>query len=217
LTDARTFDALYVQPILRQLKAQNPVTKFVTSPTRNGVFDTDSGQTLYLWVDLKTDGATTFPAVIKALEPLRHAGYLTNYSDSTGIVPGPVTVIGTGNTPLNQVQGVSPRDYFFDGPLATLATSNITKEVSPIASVDFQTAVGAQPNGTFSATQLHNLTTQIAAAKAKGIGTRYWDLPGWPVSTRNRIWTQLWAAGVTLVNVDDLIAGAGFADQANNW
>ena len=37
----------------------------------SGVYDTSSGQTLYLFVDLKTDGPTTWPFVLKALQPLR--------------------------------------------------------------------------------------------------------------------------------------------------
>lgn len=111
LTNQRTFDSLYVQPILSVLRQQNPNSTFVDDlPTKNGVYDTAGGQTLYLFVDLKTDGATTFPAVIKALQPLRDAGYLTTF-DGTSVTSGPVTVIGTGNTPLDQVQGVSPRDY----------------------------------------------------------------------------------------------------------
>jgi len=112
LTSSRTFDSLYIQPILSVLRAQNPNSSYVTTgvPTKNGVYDTAGGQTLYLFVDLKTAGATTFPAVVKALQPLRDAGYLTTFN-GTGVTQGPVTVIGTGNTPLNQVQGVSPRDY----------------------------------------------------------------------------------------------------------
>ena len=38
-----------------------------------------------------------------------------------------------------------------------------------------------------------------------------------PISTRNRVWTTLWNAGVSLVNVDDLVAGAGLADLGNFW
>lgn len=59
----------------------------------SGVFDTDIGQTLYLFVDVKTDGLTTFPAVIKALQPLRDAGYLSNVTNGK-FNSGPVTVIG---------------------------------------------------------------------------------------------------------------------------
>lgn len=71
LTNARTFESLYINPILSVLQAQNPSnSSFVTSKTHNGVFDTSSGQTLYLFVDVKTDGAETWPYVVKALEPL---------------------------------------------------------------------------------------------------------------------------------------------------
>lgn len=74
---------------------QNPNSSFLTAPTRNGVYDTNGAQTLYLFVDVKTDGEMTWPYVVKALQPLRSAGYLTTYN-GTAITPGPVTVIGTG-------------------------------------------------------------------------------------------------------------------------
>lgn len=211
LTPGRTFDSLYVQPILNVIRGQNPNTTFVTSPTRNGVFDTSSGQTLYLWVDVKTDGATTFPYVIKALKPLRDAGYLTTVNGSS-VVPGPVTVIGTGNTPLNQVQGVSERDYFWDAPLPTLNStfSNITSDVSPIASTDFAVVFGEVRNQTFNETQLSTLREQVSTAHGKGIGVRYWDQPGWPVGTRNAVWRTLYDNGVDLLNVDDIVAAANF-------
>ncbi|KAK0324573.1 hypothetical protein LTR82_004278 [Friedmanniomyces endolithicus] len=215
LTNERTFDDLYIQPILSVVRAQNPNSSFLTAPTRNGVYDTSGGQTLYLFVDVKTDGPTTFPYVIKALQPLRSAGYLTTYN-GTAVTPGPVTVIGTGNTPLNQVQGVGnathPRDYFFDGPIPTLGTtfSNITADVSPIASTDFVVQFGNVRNETFNATQLALLESQVATAHAKGIMVRYWDQPGWPVTTRNAIWRILWNAGVDLLNVDDLQAAADY-------
>lgn len=71
LTTSRTFESLYIQPILDSLRRQNPPkSSFVPSLTVNGVFDTASTQTLYLFVDLKTDGPTTWPYVVRALEPL---------------------------------------------------------------------------------------------------------------------------------------------------
>ncbi|KAH8904969.1 hypothetical protein BR93DRAFT_929233 [Coniochaeta sp. PMI_546] len=211
LTPNRTLDSLYIQPILSVLQSLNPNTSFAPFVTKNGVFDTASGQTLYLWIDLKTDGATTWPYVVKALEPLRRAGYLTTYNGST-VSSGPVTVIGTGNTPLNLVQPVKPRDYFWDAPIATLNTtfSNVTKEVSPIASADFAAIFGEVRNQTLSDAQLKTLKSQVAVAHGKGIQVRYWDLPGWPIGTRNAVWRTLWDAGVDLINVDDIGAAAGF-------
>lgn len=216
LTPERTFDSLYVQPILSVLNRENPAGEILTSSTKNGVFDTNSAQTLYLWVDLKTDGATTWPAVISALQPLRDAGYLTTVN-GTDVTTGAVTVIGTGNTPLDQVQGVESRDYFFDANIALLNTtqSNVTSSVSLIASGDF-TAIFGPINGTsFSQDQLNTLDSQIAIASSKGIGVRYWDTPAWPISKRNAVWTTLTEAGVKLLNADDLPSAAGFAGPAS--
>lgn len=71
LTNERTFESLYINPILDTLHRQNPNSSFLTSgPTHNGVFDTNGAQTLYLFVDVKTDGLMTWPYVVKALEPL---------------------------------------------------------------------------------------------------------------------------------------------------
>ena len=71
LTNERTFESLYINPILDALHRQNPSnSSFLPAPTHNGVFDTDGTQTLYLFVDVKTDGPSTWPYVVKALEPL---------------------------------------------------------------------------------------------------------------------------------------------------
>ncbi|EFX04806.1 hypothetical protein CMQ_1734 [Grosmannia clavigera kw1407] len=212
LTAARTFASLYVEPILAVLRAQNPNSSYVSSlPTRNGVFDTASGQTLYLFVDVKTDGPSTWPYVVEALAPLRRAGYLTRVNGSA-VIAGPVTVIGTGNTPLNLVQGVTLRDYFYDAPIPYLDSTfaNITADVSPIASTDFAVQFGTVLGQTFNDSQLVRLRKQVRVAHSKGIKVRYWDQPGWPVGTRNAIWRTLWDNGVDLLNVDDLEAVADF-------
>ena len=60
-----------------------------------------------------------------------------------------------------------------------------------------------------NSTQLTLLRQQVKIAHGKGIGLRYWDQPGWPVSTRNAIWRTLKNEGVDLINVDDLAAAAG--------
>ena len=217
LTPARTFDALYVQPLLSILHSENPTTAFV-SGTHNGVFDTASSQTLYLFVDLKTDGPSTWPAVVTALAPLRDGGWLTSATNGT-VKNGAVTVVGTGNTPLDLVQGVSPRDYFYDAPLPLLNGSfaNITSDVSPIASTDFAVVFGDVRGITLNGTQLATLRQQVATAHGKGIAVRYWDQPAWPISTRNGIWRTLRTEGVDLINADDIVAAAGFSDEGGYW
>ncbi|KAL1645801.1 hypothetical protein SLS58_003685 [Diplodia intermedia] len=219
LTHARTLSALYISPILDTLRRQNPSTAFVQTATKNGVFDTSAGQTLYLWIDLKTGADETFAAARAALEPLRRAGHLTTYFPANGtLVAGPVTVIGTGNTRLSDVlnqtnDGNAARDVFLDAPLADLPDDITGPEISPIASTDFNAvfgAVGTAAVPALNATQLATLRAQVAAARDRGIGARYWDAPGWPVGTRNAVWRTLLDEGVALLNVDDLEGASGF-------
>jgi hypothetical protein len=218
LTTARTFDSLYVQPILDTLNRENPSTDFVKSKTKNGVFDTAPEQTLYLFVDVKTSGDTTFREVVKTLQPLRDGGWLTTY-DGTTVTQRAVTVIGTGNTPLDLIQGVENRDYFYDAPLSLLDStfSNITADVSPIASTNFQAVFGSINGTTFTAAQLALLDSQIQTAKRKGIAPRYWETPAWPIATRNAVWSTLVAHGTGLVNADDLAEAAGFDGIGGFW
>jgi len=216
LSRSRTLDSLYIQPIVSVLETMNPNNhEFVESDTKHGVFDMTVGQTLYLWIDVKTDGPTAWPYVVRALEPLRRAGYLTSY-DGKSVNQSAVTVIGTGNTPRNLVEPVNVRDYFWDAPvdkLNTTAASNITKEVSPIASGSFSSNFGAVKNTTLGEQQLSKLRGQLKVAHDKGMLVRYWDLPGWPVGTRNSVWRTLWDEGADLINVDELEAAAGLWER----
>ncbi|OJD19225.1 hypothetical protein AJ78_00838 [Emergomyces pasteurianus Ep9510] len=226
LTKTRTLQSLYIDPIMDVLRRQNPPSPYITEDTRNGVYDTDPSQTLYLFIDVKTSGTETWPRVIAALEPLRAANYLTTLHNNDTLTPGPVTVIGTGNTPLNLIGPIPDRDYFYDTPLAELNkedSDDITKYISPIASTSFAEAIGVNgvilaPEGgereaelpLLNSSQLETLRGQIEAAKKKGIGARYWETPGWPVRQRNEVWRTLLREGVALVNADDLEAVQGY-------
>ncbi|GFF42467.1 hypothetical protein IFM58399_06625 [Aspergillus lentulus] len=217
LTEERTLESLYINPILDVLKRQNPRSRFVTSPTHNGVFDTSVSQTLYLFIDAKTNGHETFKAVIDALEPLREHGYLTALKNNKTITNGPITVIGTGNTPYDMVAPVANRDYFFDAHLESLnepENAGITDLISPIASTSFADAIGPVSEGDSEAIltekQLSTLRSQIATAKERGIGARYWETPSYPIRTRNAVWRALLKEGVALLNADDLEAAASY-------
>ena len=178
----------------------------------NGVFDTSSGQTLYFFIDLKTSGPETWEAVLSALEPLRKESFLSSY-DGTTFTSAPVTVVGTGNTPLTAVQNAIPRYAFYDAPLAKLGSEefgNLTKFDAPIASTNFAESFGNVRKLSFNDTQLETLREQVKVAHEKGIMARYWNQPEWPVGTRNAVWRTLWEEEVDLINVDDLEACAEF-------
>ncbi|THV04861.1 hypothetical protein K435DRAFT_648394 [Dendrothele bispora CBS 962.96] len=213
LTANRTLDSLYIQPLLQILDAQNPDTPFNVNATAiNGVFDTSGATPLQLLVDMKTDGTATYPFVLEALEPLRQRGYLTTFKDGI-LTTSAVTVIGTGNTPLGQVKSQSPRDLFFDAPLTGLnddPTTNYDPTLSPIASTDYEVAIGWSGIGQISEAQLTNITKFVGDAHSRGIKARFWDTPGWPIQARNNVWQVLVNNGADWLNADDLAAASNF-------
>lgn len=132
LTPNRTLRSMYVDPLVKIIDEQNPTTKFhpKTDEPPHGVFDTDPSQTLVLLIDFKTHGATTWPYLVEQLSPLRDRGYLSYY-DGEKFVNGPITVVGTGETPFDLVMASSThREIFFDAPLELLAESGPEQEQS---------------------------------------------------------------------------------------
>lgn len=151
--------------------------------------------------------------MVEALRPLRDAGYLTSLRNNRTLIPGPVTVIGTGNTPLNLVAPVADRDYFIDGQIGSAAFADLTSYIAPLASTSFRDTFGTVNSDTdppLNGSQLATLRDQIAAAKSKGIGVRYWETPDWPIRKRNEIWRTLLREGVALLNANDLDAVGEF-------
>ncbi|KAI1305658.1 PLC-like phosphodiesterase [Xylaria venustula] len=219
LTPHRTFQSLYVNPLVEIIARNNPQTSFYNiSGTHRGVFDTNPDQTLVLLVDLKTDGAATFPQVEAQLEPLRARDWLTYVKDGV-IHERPVTVVGTGRTPFDMLmQNSTYRDIFFDAPLKDLYEDpNVPDTVeddgpfvynrtnSLYASVNFFRTIGGVWTH-LNEQQLRLIRGQIRGAHRRGLKVRYWNTPVWPVSLRNKIWHTLMAEGADVLNTDDLRA-----------
>ena len=167
LTRNRTLESLYILPLLTILSQQNPPSTILpdNSPQPHGVFDTDPEQTLILLVDFKTAGAALWPHVQSALQPLRDKSYLTR-CNGTHIIRGPITVVGTGNTPFDLVNSekTNPHhDVFFDAPLgemyegkngdlpsATTTNENSSKEIGEQGTPSEESVSMADPDGMLS-------------------------------------------------------------------
>ena len=232
LTNERTFANLYINPLLDILAHQNPTTSFHPNgnSSLDGVFDTTPEKSLVLLIDFKTDGPEIWPHIISSLEPLRARNYLSHH-DENRMIQGPLTVVGTGNTPFELVSSKSSNphlDVFFDAPLdqmweskeqpSALANSS-SLEISPsidqdlynatnsyYASASFADTIGYPWQGQLTDQQLSIIRGQLAGAHKRGLKARYWELPFWPIGLRNHIWDLLVKEGIDLLNVDDLAA-----------
>lgn len=221
LTPARTLRNLYIDPLVQILTHQNQaplisnLTNTSPSTKQYGIFDSDPSLPLKLLIDMKTNGTETYPALLTHLEPLRSRGWLT-YFNGSAVIPGLITVVGSGNTPFDLlVSNTTYRDVFFDAPLDQLwgeeAPNNATAytaENSYYASVSFDVTIGKPWLGQLLPEQVRKIRGQVAMAKDRGLVSRYWDTPAWPVATREHVWDVLEKEGVGMLNIDDLEAAS---------
>jgi hypothetical protein len=222
----RTLRNLYINPLVRILDTMNYNN---TAARFAGVFESSPDQSLVLLVDLKNDPLVAFNAFSAQLEPLRARGYLT-YHNGTDMVPGPLTIVGTGLTPYASIlaQPSTRRDIFFDAPLGDLTTAATTAtspsesgaNVENLLVYNATTAFYASASlrrvlghpfpfllpGSPSSWQLERIRSVAQAAHERGLKVRWWDTPDWPRSRRERTWRILMREGADVLNVDELKA-----------
>ncbi|KAF5568432.1 hypothetical protein FPHYL_2816 [Fusarium phyllophilum] len=168
-----------------------------------GVFESDPERPLDILIDFKTEGNATWEKLERQLEPLRRRNLLTHFNGAA-IVPGPVVIVGTGNTPFDKITANNTySDVFYDAPLDLLADTYY-------ASAHFKKAVGHVWGSRLSQEQLQRIRAQIHGAHRLGLKARYFSVPAWPIGLRNHIWHILTREGVDVVSVDDL-------RQATTW
>lgn len=207
----RTLRSLYLDPITNVFTQRNISTASNTTK-ETGVFDANPNISLKLLIDFKNEGHKIWPVLQSQLQSLRDKNWLTYYDGMT-MHKGPLTIVGTGRTPFELVQQNSTNRYiFFDAPLRTISEPQYNSTNSYYASTNFGAAVGKLWFAKISSSQEDTMRQQIAAAEAKGLKSRYWDTPAWPVGLRAKVWAKLMELGVGMLNVDDLESAAGW-----NW
>ncbi|KAF2016192.1 hypothetical protein BU24DRAFT_462376 [Aaosphaeria arxii CBS 175.79] len=207
----RTLNSLFLDPITNIFNQRN-VSVASTEDKEVGMFDVDPNVTTTLLIDMKADGQKAFPVLLEKLRPLHEKGWLT-YFDGTKVVRGPLTIVGSGRTPFDLVKAMdNDRFVFFDAPLSDIANPEYTTENSYYASTKLYNAIGRIWFNVLAPNQVETLKTQIKAAADKGLVSRYWDLPAWPISLRDKVWFTLTANSVGVLNVDDLVSATRW-----NW
>ncbi|KAI8937128.1 hypothetical protein NX059_006342 [Plenodomus lindquistii] len=209
--NTRTLQSLYLDPLINIFTNRN-VSTASTSEKRMGVFDSDPNASTVLLIDFKSNGTATWPVLLSQLQPLRDNGWLT-YFNGTDIIPGALTIVGTGNAPFDLIQAASnDRFIFYDAPLLSISDNKYNTTNSFYASTNLKAAVGRVWGRGMSGGQLDNVKEQVQTAEAKGLKSRYWDTPAWPIGLRDGVWRSLMEAGVGMLNVDALVSATSW-----NW
>lgn len=166
--NGQTLQDLYLDPIKKILDG------------RGHIFAARQNQSLSLLIDFKNNADATWDVLVKALTPLRDAGYLS-FWNGTEFREGRVTVVATGNA---IVDGRIPRpiakaiDDAANPGRALFVDAKIHKDMSRFdasiayyASASFKDAV--QGGGKIQGGSLKKLRDQIRAAHEKGFKVRY--------------------------------------------
>ncbi|KAF2852943.1 hypothetical protein T440DRAFT_391877 [Plenodomus tracheiphilus IPT5] len=208
---ARTLRSLYLDPLTNIFTHRN-ISTASTSDRETGVFDSDPNASTILLIDFKSNGTATWPVLLSQLQPLRDNNWLT-YFNGTDIIPGPLTIVGTGNASFDLINANSSNRFiFFDAPLLSISDAKYNTTNSFYASTNLKAAVGSVWGRGMSGSQFDAVKQQVQAAEAKGLKSRYWDTPGWPVGLRDGVWRNLMDAGVGVLNVDALVSATSW-----NW
>ncbi|KAF2682601.1 hypothetical protein K458DRAFT_390526 [Lentithecium fluviatile CBS 122367] len=168
----------------------NPLKALVDK--NKAIFPKAPKQSLNLLIDFKNDADKTWDLLVKQLQPLRDAGYLSTSSDGQ-FKQGLITIIASGNG-IADKDSNAPKPLGRDNPQgAIFADARIDKDM-----VNFNAG-----NAYFASAKYSDRGTNEAAkrdeAHKKGFKVRYWD---GPASTAD--WQILVDEGVDRVNVDEL-------------
>jgi len=178
----RTLAALYLDPLKQRAVA-------------HGGRIYPGGPPFTLLIDIKSDGQRTYAALREVLA--RYRGILSSVTDGR-LTSRAVTVVISGNRPLTAIAADSPRYAGIDGRLTDL-DSNLPAHLMPLISDHWGRHFRWPGDGPMPADQRTRLRAIVAKVHAHGRRVRFWATPDRPA-----MWAALDAAGVDLINTDDL-------------
>jgi hypothetical protein len=182
ITPGRTLVGLYLDPLRARVRA-------------NGGRVYRNGPALTLLVDVKTEAVATYLVLHELLG--RYADLLTTYRGGV-VQPGAVTVIVSGNRAPAQMEAQPVRYAAVDGRPSDLDTSP-SAVLMPLISADWNRVFAWRWEAAMPEPERARLGELVARAHAQGRRIRFWNTPDRP-----DVWRLLRAAGVDLINTDDL-------------
>ena len=154
------------------------------------------GGKLILLIDIKDDANATY-AILRA-ELAKYETMFTRFADK-GFLSGAVTVVLSGNRPIELVRAEPERICGIDGRLPDLE-AGVPPTLMPMISTSWASAFAWRGEGPMSAEEQAKLKGLIEKSHQGGHVLRFWALPEKP----EVVWPLLFAAGLDLLNTDDL-------------
>ena len=183
----RTLRDLYLDPLRDRIQ-------------QNGGSVHGDGQPFTLLIDIKSRGEATYRALHNVLA--EYKSIFTTVTDGQ-VRSGPVTAVISGNRPVAAVAADSPRYVGIDGRLSDLNTDH-PANLMPLISDHWGRHFKWRGKGKMSVADQEKLQRILNLAHQKQRRIRFWATPD-----NKTTWAALHAAGVDLINTDNL---GGLAD-----
>ena len=191
---ASTLEQLYLAPLAERIR-------------QNG------GQVLagykgpfYLMIDAKTGADSTYQALEKLLQRYRPLLTVGNKNKSQ---PGAVTVVLSGNRPVQTLANAKTRLLALDGRPADVG-KGYRPVVMPIISDAYQNQLTWRGKGDIPAEEFQKLRQLVERVHQEGKMIRLWTSPEDPL-----VWAKLREAGVDFISTDQLELARDFLLKAS--
>lgn len=186
----------------RLFKRKNQLSKQYLKPLwklykmQKGLIYPNYKKPILLIIDIKTDATSTYKYLLKELEPY-HA-MLTRIDDGE-LQPGAITIIISGNRPVDILSRQKNRYLFMDGRISEYGIQ-FTNTLAPIISDNWNRFFG-HINGhqKIPKRDVEILKMMVELTHSQGKKLRFWNTP----ESKN-IWSQLLGIGVDYINTDQL-------------
>jgi hypothetical protein len=153
------------------------------------------GPPFWLLIDQKTAAEPTYKALHEVLA--RYQDILTSVTGDK-LTRRAVTVVISGNRPIDYIKAQPTRYAGIDGRLADLK-SDVPGHLMPMISDNWTLHFAWRGEGAIPSDQLEKLHSMVEQAHERGRVVRFWATPESP-----RLWRELRSAGVDLINTDKL-------------
>jgi hypothetical protein len=192
LRPERTLTALYLEPLRQRI-------------AKNGGWVFDAGRPFTLMIDIKTPAGPTYAALHETLA--QYDDILTTVRDGKVQAKG-VQIVVSGNRAQEEIAAQKVRYAGIDGRLTDLE-SDLPAHLLPMISDNWQKHFGWKGEGPFPDAERSKLRRIVEQTHARGRRLRFWATPD-----TAPVWRELNAAGVDLINTDDLDGLSNFLQTA---
>jgi len=196
----RRGDTLLVAHCLQEATSQKSLQSTYLDPLRNIILNNGNRVyqgyegPFYLLIDIKTNADSAYNLLKEMLKPYKD---ILRYTYKNEIHEGPVTVLLSGNRPVELLLSDELKLMFLDGRLTDLER-NLDHTCIPLVSVDYFRLFPDGNEDEISEQTADNLRNIVEQVHSHGSKIRIWGIPDTPGT-----WTLLLDMGCDLINTDN--------------